>query len=173
MGSDFAMIRKILLMLIVIPLVIGGIFVVSVIMWAEGLSDDYNVRRYSVLVEADHAALVEAGRAMIENKNRYGFDSDQVQNQFHLLVDIELNDPNMPDIIRRLNPAYVRLCEDHVYVCVGCGFEHIAVAIYAEGIDSNTGCKLAEGLWYYDDFFDGNPSDLKKFIEELKHSMEK
>ena len=103
----------------------------------------------------------------------FGFDSDLVQNQFDPHVYIEQDDPNMPKIIRRLDPAYVRLCEDHVYVCVGCGFEHIAVAAYAKGVDNNTGCKLAEGLWYYDDFFNGTPTDLKNYIEKLKLTMEK
>jgi len=173
MGSNFVMMKKVIFILLAIALVIGGALVVSVIIWAEGLSDDYDKQRYSILVEVDHVSLVETCREMLENKDVFGFYADQVQNRYRPAVYLELYDPNMPEIIRNLEAAYVRLCEDHVYICVGCGFEHIAVAVYAEGVDNSSGCKMAEGMWYYDDFFDGTPLELQVFIADLKRRMEK
>jgi len=85
---------------------------------------------------------------------------------------MDVNGPNIPPEVLELKPSYVVIDRSGVLKMeMTGGFSHLGVFAYRN--DSNDpnvrygNKKLLDGLWYYDDGYEGN-TNFDKYIESLR-----
>ncbi len=112
-------------------------------------------RTHRISKRTDHKALLAACREMMHSRASYKTRMDSLDGQSN----IDLDDPAVPDIIRRLKPSYVLIQDDVATVEMGGGGGHFGVVAFERGNDTTNRIpgwgqkkrKLIEGLWYYSD----------------------
>jgi hypothetical protein len=125
-------------------------------------------RTANLLYETDHKALLAVCREVMRNPSKYGTNpnvlgADSVDRFYP-----DPRDPNMPSVIRALQPAYIVAEDSHVRIELGGGFHHYGVNAYAEGTQGNGDKRLLDGLWYYDEGFQECPNDWEEKLEALR-----
>jgi len=103
----------------------------------------------------DHQALLAACQTMMHTRTSYKTTFTSPEGQSN----IDLQDPRVPELIRRLTPSYVLVQDDVATVEMGGGFGHYGVVAFAHGNETTNRIpgrgkkkrKLSEGLWYYSD----------------------
>jgi hypothetical protein len=122
----------------------------------------------NLLYKTDHKALLAACREVIHNRAKYGTNpnvhgADTVDRFYP-----DPCDPNMPAVVRALQPAYIVAEDSHVRIELGGGFHHYGVYAYAGVTQGGGDKKLLDGLWYYDDGFEECPEEWEKKLEALR-----
>jgi len=119
--------------------------------------------RTHILYETDHQRLLNACRNLLD-QGYYG--------HYDFTSKMDVNGPNIPPEVLELKPSYVVIDRSGVLKMeMTGGFSHLGVFAYRN--DSNDpnvrygNKKLLDGLWYYDDGYEGN-TNFDKYIESLR-----
>ena len=126
-------------------------------------------REERLLSETDHQTLLEACREL----SRRVTTGDLEPRQYNVRLKRHPEASRFPQAILDLEPTYVIITTDgRVMIELHGGFLHYGVMAYPEDykepfINFKYGDKkLIDGLWYYDEDYEGNPKHQKK-IDKL------
>jgi hypothetical protein len=104
--------------------------------WARGLNDETERRQRLILYQADHRAVLEAGRQMLADSNAFrSYPATE----------------SLPKVLRDLEPGDVLIADDRssINVEMGGGFFHFGYTIYRDDSAGSGEKQLIPGLWYY------------------------
>ena len=59
------------------------------------------------------------------------------------------SDPEVPDVLRALNPSTIRVFNDRIQFECGGAFLSFGISVFRDGVTGEGTKKLGEGIWFY------------------------
>lgn len=125
-----------------------------------------NAQRIQLLYRTDYTALLAACRDMMTNQNMLAErrDNKSIDN---------FKDPRVPPIIAALQPEYIAVGDDEVFLGLhggSQGFDHYGVDSRATNGMYNAGAYvlLKPGLWYFDETLSYHDTNRAAYLEHLR-----
>jgi hypothetical protein len=131
-----------------------------------------NRERRELLYETDHAALLEACREVMRNRHAYDL-VESLSDPDESFVDP--HDPEVPRIIRDLEPRDIIATDDRVFIELHGAMDHYGVIALPEQLvddaDHHRGgdIELVPGLWYHDERLSPLSPEGDRWMEKLKN----
>ncbi|MFC1499027.1 hypothetical protein ACFLS1_11240 [Verrucomicrobiota bacterium] len=160
--------RKRTILIVVTRAIAGFVIIVVPIVFIQG----YLISTERRVLNADHAAVLQACREMIAHRNEYSsVQPDRPTNQVYIDFTLKPLDPKIPKIIRDLKPKYVLIKPSLVIVGFIGDFNRLAYVGFPEGVGGNGNRKLIDGLWLISNMEDGIMGDQIAPRQQRKKKM--
>jgi hypothetical protein len=136
-----------------------------------------------LLLDTNYQTLLDACRDLSRRADELGLKREH-EYKVHLEQgeSLEPAAANLPAIIRDLDPVWVRLTEDSVWIILAGGLAHAGVVAYlpehmngpfVEFLPAEKKRELVPGLWFYDEAYHGNSRDTKRIDALIQEGMKR